>query len=464
MARAVAQRSGPPYLLIVMVFLFLIAVTLAVLAYMDADKAKKQIAKSDETLKKLAGSDDLRDAKVQQLMSWHDDPPTGEPRGKSVVRRLQDQSKRLTELISGTGTDVEVAETKTRELFEKLDSQRGLTLELESLLGKYNDTSDQLRQAEQLLTDKDQQLADKNELVAQIRNDLQSKVDGLQQRVTEMDNQLQQAHDTYQSELAQTQQDWEKLRQQLNQNISEKNRNITTLEDQKRRVEGQVRKLSKLLEETTRPKGGTDVGRKPDGKILKVLPQEDICYINLGANDRVVPGLSFSVYPPTGIPEDAQGKASLIVANVGETYSECQIVQQKMSDPVMVDDLVANLAFDPTLQYTFVIEGHFDLYGTGLATETGAKEVQTLIQRYGGKVAEEIDIKTDFVVLGTPPSPPPRPNEAATPQEWQVYNDNLQIYDRYNQVKSMADSMHLPILNANKFLAFIGYTPTGLGR
>jgi len=84
MARVVTQRTAPPYLLIVMVFLFLIAATLAVLGWMESDKAKKRATIAERTRQKLGDSADLRNAKVQQMMDLHDSPPRGQ-RPKTVV-------------------------------------------------------------------------------------------------------------------------------------------------------------------------------------------------------------------------------------------------------------------------------------------------------------------------------------------------------------------------------------------
>jgi len=46
MARVIQQRTSPPYLLIIMVFLFLIAATVAVLFYLDREKANQKAAKT----------------------------------------------------------------------------------------------------------------------------------------------------------------------------------------------------------------------------------------------------------------------------------------------------------------------------------------------------------------------------------------------------------------------------------
>ncbi len=125
MARVVQQRTGPPYLLIIMVFLFLIAATLFVLTYMKADKLTKQLADTEETLEKLAGSDDLRDAKIDRMMSQYDTPPAGEV-SKTVVKQFQSQVNDLTRFITGQSKDVAATIAEIEAARTKIKTQRGL--------------------------------------------------------------------------------------------------------------------------------------------------------------------------------------------------------------------------------------------------------------------------------------------------------------------------------------------------
>ncbi len=247
----------------------------------------------------------------------------------------------------------------------------------------------------------------------------------------------------------------------LNRNIAEKAQLITALQAENQQLVKEVEILEEKLRVAGQPKaGGIAVGRKPDGKILSIPPADSkLCYINLGAADRVSPGLTFTVYPPTGIPKNGKGKGTVVITSVYGTTSVCQITAQRRDDPITVNDLVANLAFDPTRTYIFVVEGEFDLYGTGKPTPEGAAEVKALIKRFGGKVADAIDIETDFVILGNKPTPPPKPGATAPAQAHAAYRSQLEVAGRYGEVRALAESMRKAILNTNDFLAFIGHMP-----
>jgi hypothetical protein len=175
-------------------------------------------------------------------------------------------------------------------------------------------------------------------------------------------------------------------------------------------------------------------------------------------------GLTFQVYSPrTGITQEGEGKGEIVIADVASDTAGCRILREESDDPIVPGDLIGNLVFDPDRVYTFVVKGAFDLYGSGRAKAEGAQEVKMLIDRFGGEVTEEIGVQTDFVVLGERPTEPTRPAESAPAQVWQAYNEQMRVHQQYNEVQRIASSLQIPILNANRFLAFIGYTPSRAG-
>jgi NAD-dependent DNA ligase len=240
--------------------------------------------------------------------------------------------------------------------------------------------------------------------------------------------------------------------------IANKNQQLRELE---MAVEAKDQTIERLRDELDKKRGtsGEDViARKADGKILQVKDRENVCYINLGTGDRVTPGLTFTVYPTSGIPENGEGKAKIAVTAVHDTISECRIVERSGKEPIIPGDLVANVAYDPRRTLTFVVDGQFDLRNRGQASPEDIQEVKLLIQRSGGKVADQVDVQTDFVVLGTDPPKPPQPSESAAETVWAVYQAQLREYNRYQETLQAAKSMHVPVLNTNRFLALIGYS------
>lgn len=462
MARVVQQRSGPPYLLILMVFLFLIASTLAVLGYMKSDKLQEQMTRKTELQNKVARADDLENPTIRQLVSRYDSPPPKE-KPKTVVKQLLGQIRALSKYLTGQETDAEAAMAEALTVQEAIGSRRGLAVDATEMSNQLELVHELVQQKDLLLAEMQKQLADKDSEMRAAAADLQTRMDDLQNRVAQLDQSAGTSHKTYQDDLARTRDEWAKRRDVFNENIAGKTQIIQTLQRTNVDLGEQIAKLRKRLDKAQPLVDPMTPAFKPDGKILRVVAGDKLCYINLGAKDNVTAGLTFTVYPSTGIPKDGKGKASLVLTEVSETVSECRIQDQLRTDPVMAGDLVANLAFDAARTYTFVVLGDFDLHGTGVATPENAEEAKMLLRRFGGKIANEVDIYTDFVILGQKPDRPVEPSPLDPPQMRQVYREKLKVIERFERIETLATSLHIPMLNTNRFLAFIGYTPTMAG-
>jgi len=200
---------------------------------------------------------------------------------------------------------------------------------------------------------------------------------------------------------------------------------------------------------------------EPDGKIILVDDQTRIVHINLGSEDRVYRGLTFSVYDKNQpIPRDGKGKAEIEVFDVRENISAARIIRSEPKNPIVVDDVVANLIWDSEETNTFVIIGDFDLNGDGTNDPDAIEKLQGLVSKWGGRVAKSVSVNMDFVVLGTPPDVPPKP----TLEETEIYPNAMERYEQavehlanYKLVESQAQALSIPILNADRFLYFIGY-------
>jgi hypothetical protein len=200
---------------------------------------------------------------------------------------------------------------------------------------------------------------------------------------------------------------------------------------------------------------------EPDGKVLLVDYQTKIVHINLGSDERVYRGLTFAIYDKNQpIPRDGKGKAEIEVFDVGDSVSQARIVRSEPKNPIVVDDIVANLIWDSKKTNTFVVAGDFDLNGDGARDPDALDKIRALVEKWGGKIADSVTVNTDFVILGTPPNVPQKP----TLEKTETYPNAMEEYERaverlasYKQIQSQADALSIPILNAERFLYFIGY-------
>jgi hypothetical protein len=209
------------------------------------------------------------------------------------------------------------------------------------------------------------------------------------------------------------------------------------------------------------------VVRQADGAIVRV-PGTGTVYINLGTGDQISPGLTFEVYdrvegvPPIGdaSTDDAlpKGKGSIEVVRVGAGSSECRVINQQPGQVMREGDLIANLVFDRNTKYQFFIYGDFDLDQNGIPVPQDAEVVKRLVTQWGGKLTDKINADSDFVVLGKEPTVlVPAKEEAEDPIIQAKAQASQAAYDAYQDVKRQAIEYHIPILNQNRFLYFVGY-------
>jgi len=461
MARVV-QRSAPPYLLIIFVFLFLVATTLAVLMYLDADKTKKSLAEKTQTLDKLATPEELERDELRSRMNV-----AGTARERnSVIGQLTQQIGQLNQLITGklpSGLTVAAAEAEANKAYERVGARPGLASAVLSAYDQIDLLKNDLVEWQRKYRSSQEEVKAKQKAVEGVTASFNADRKRLEGEIASLTRRFETFRAEHATAMTQAKEQWAKEQADLNRRISELAQEIREAESDKMRLQGQLTRASNELK-TLRGGKEMDVDRllrQPDGKVSRVLEHDNVCYINIGRKDNVAPGITFAVYPPSGIPETGKGKGSIRVNKVTENVSECIIIRQDRKNPIAPGDLIANLAFDAIRDYTFVVEGTFDLYGTDRHTQEGNEEVKAIIRRFGAKVADQVGVDTDFVIMGKEPPRPPRPPETAQPQTWRVYNDQMKAFNRYNDVRELAGQMQIPILNTNRFLAYMGYTPTG---
>jgi hypothetical protein len=463
MARVVQRRASPPYLLVSFVILFLLATAAAVLLWVQLDQLGNRYRQLEDNFRRAASVQELSNPtpSIREMLSEYD----RSPKRVTVLSQQAARIAELSEIVAGRDGGYAAAKAQANQLAQDIGStlDRGLVAEARDLhaeLARNRTELETLRAQNAELEDK---ISQKDQSAAELTAKFKDGVDQLKAENKEMDDKVKKTHDEFVTEQERSQKELANRRVELSMEIANKNQQLRELE---LAVEARDRTIERLRDELDKKRGtgGADVAaRKADGKVLEVKDRQDVCYVNLGSNDRVAPGLTFTIYPSTGIPDSGEGKAKIVVTTVRDDISECRIVERIGKEPIVTGDLVANVAYDPQRTFTFVVDGQFDLRKRGQFSPDDAKDIKVLIQRFGGQVADQVDVQTDFVVLGTEPKRPAPPSENAAETVWAVYQAQMREFNRYHETLQAAQNMHVPILNINRFLALIGYsskTPT----
>ncbi len=209
--------------------------------------------------------------------------------------------------------------------------------------------------------------------------------------------------------------------------------------------------------------------RRPDGAVSQIgTAKSGTVYINRGLGQQISPGMTFEVYDKNeGIPrlqtnnDDSlpAGKASIEITRVSPGSSEARIIKQSAGSQIFVGDLIANLIYDPNVKFRFKIFGNFDIDQNNVATPQEADVVKRLVAQWGGIVTEDLNIDTDFLVMGREPVVPNIPPEQLKDDPIREFEQKKaeEAHKAYEDVKNKALELHIPVLNQNRFLYFIGF-------
>jgi len=206
--------------------------------------------------------------------------------------------------------------------------------------------------------------------------------------------------------------------------------------------------------------------RQADGQILSVA-SDDVVYINLGRADHIVEGMTFEVYDRrTGVPKLGDGMnkedmpvglASIEVERVNADSSQCRATLQP-NQHISQGDLIANLIYDRNIKYNFFIYGKFDLAQMNHPNDGDRNKIMDLVHRWGGRIQHQINVDTDFVILGAEPTVEDFTDEQLQdPFYVRRKSDEEAELNAYNALLTQARDLHIPVMNQNRFLYFIGY-------
>lgn len=210
-----------------------------------------------------------------------------------------------------------------------------------------------------------------------------------------------------------------------------------------------------------------------DGQVIAINPGERQAVIGIGARNKVVLGMTFSVYPSAeALRPDAEGnfppgKAALEVISVEPSSATCRILSEMRGNPVVPGDVIANPVYDPNKVYKFVVFGDFDVNRDGVVTPGERTDLVAIIESWGGRVVGDLTGDVDFLVLGERPALPPRPDNTAPVEVMLRWIELDRGVQRYNRLLEQAGATGIPVLNENRLYTLLGGVPgakTALGQ
>mgnify|MGYP006287036215 CR=1 FL=1 len=462
------QSNAMLYTLVAFVGLFIIATTFAVVYYVRAEDFRTRQTEAERALNEYVSATER-----QNIGSVVGAKQSGETYLGTMIEHLD----RAVSLATGMVPADTTAEVKVAQLFDSVKQAINLTAPYTNLEGQDPNNVGLIRIVQSLKSKLDNTTQSETALTNQLA-ELQQKFDDLQAATQAMEQTLMAEKARLEEKVNQTVQDYNDLEQLLEQTATQREQNLLAqLNEQKERVDQLTQDMQRLnaqLDMTQEAlnraesqiaivKGPPDVNvpaYRPDGRIILIDKANDVVHVSIGSDDRVYRGLTFSVYDRgQGVAQDGKPKAEIQVFDVADSFAAARIVKSEPKRPILLGDVIANVIWDGSKSNTFVIAGAFDTDNDGTVERDARDRLTGMIEQWGGRVADDITVDTDYLVLGKEPEVPEEPtfqDIEIDPQANMKYEQAKQELERYNQVQRNAQALWIPILKYQRFLYLIG--------
>jgi len=460
------QGAPPPYGLIVLVTLTVILAAGAVWLYIKLDQSNQELAEVRQRQQRLLTTQQAKDEPYKAVQA-EAERAQGSP---SVVTYLISQREQLRSAITAhpslSNADIQKeidaalrgARSSLGQDQQASLSGRGFVEVIRTLSQAYDTQTHALRDRNSTLDAAEKsakqahdqmQAVKKNadQHATQVRSDMQTRKTMVEQYLREWDANLETVCKDL-DELQQTLKTEKTLAQDKVEAMQK------TLKQTKKRLQAMIDKVQQWRKE-----GGinfTWLASQADGKIVTMVPGENLVLIDIGRGEHLPLSLQFEVFSSAErITESTPSKGTIEVVRVGPKLSECQIVRTTRGQSIISGDLIINTVYDRQNSYIFRVIGDFDVDGSGRPDPDGAKSVELLIERWGGKVVPELEVQTDFLVVGSEPHVPAKPDDFDQ-AAMALYQQKLKERDAYMDAQGRAIDLSIPILNHKRFLYLMG--------
>ncbi len=470
------ESNSTLYTLITFVGLFVITIAACVILYVKFEEQRKIANESKARLDEMVNTTEQQKTIGKIIGNLPKDKNGKTKSGLGAMVEYMDSVVRLVlgDPVEDTSAEVKADTTNRKakeavaallEQYPDLESAdpnaAGLVQLLQNVKNKMDNTKDEIASLQKELDDLNKRFKDAEAVSSDKVQKLTEEKDKYGQQVEE----IKKSYDELRALVEQTsEQRVGTLMTQLDAektNSRELKQKLLKTESERKMAEDVMKHAQEELHKLLPPPDVNVAAFKPDGKVLMVNDNAKTVTLNIGSDDNVYPGLTFSVYDRGApIPKQGIGKAEVEVFDVEKNVSQARVTKANPKNPILTDDIVANLIWDSSKANVFVIAGDFDINSDGTLDSDAADKIKALIEKQHGKVAGSVSIDTDYVVLGSEPEVMKKP----TFEELEVYPDAMQKYEvslqklnRYREIRNQATLLSIPIFNYERFLYFIGY-------
>ncbi|MBX7168870.1 MAG: hypothetical protein K1X74_21215 [Pirellulales bacterium] len=240
-------------------------------------------------------------------------------------------------------------------------------------------------------------------------------------------------------QLTSNQADLEKIRNDLARAAAEaasELKKLTSQLDESRKIADNFREeRNQLLDPTF---------EVADGEIVWINQGSGTVWINIGRDDSLKRKTSFSVYTSEANDlADPEPKGKIEVTQIlGQHLAEARILEDSLSDPLLIGDLIFTPTWTPGRSERFALAGFMDLNEDGLSDRSA---VRNLIQQAGGII--DFDLDDEGKTTG----------EMTQQTRFLVIGDQKSNLQGYSDAVKRAKELGLEVLRLPEFLDHVGF-------
>ncbi len=466
------SRAGLITALVIFVILFLIAAIFAVMTNSKLKVAEENLVRYTKKFERIVTENELPSATEQA-------DRFGET-GTSLYASLLKQREQLAQQITGQPSSTKDAIDSAAKTVAAANADlrdAGVAVPGGAMINGLATLVEAIRAREARIKDLTAQAATLNDQIKQANDAAKQKADELEKAIAEANKKTEAEAAKGNSYLTDTKTKIDALEDSLKKAVDDGRKASEDLTTQLKTVQAEIEKVKKENERLTkkiatmRPRNYADaILRQPDGKIIQV-GKNNVVYVDLGFGQRITQGMTFHIYDKLeGIPridgpaEDLPpGKGSLEIIRVGPGSSECRIIHMAEGQHPQEGDIIANVIFDKNTTFRFKVYGDFDVDHNGVASSAETDVIKRLVVAWGATLTDNIDIDTDFLVMGKEPVVPNTPKDQldTDPVKKFEYENALKAQKAYDEIRNKAIELQIPVLNQNRFLYMIGYWDQG---
>lgn len=370
------NKNGPVIGLAIFILMSVVLSIVLYLSYADGQKAAEDLVVAQNKEQDLNSTVKSLNAEIDTLKSLIgknpiDETGVGEASDKATI------NGEVTTLLTETAADgtsapnslIDGLRQKTNASWKNTQSATDRQVQLQKRTDDYNN----------MVVSKDGEIVQIKEALRKAEEQLQQREtahsEELAQREARIDS-LSKEKSDLERELADTTVQYQRQIDTLNTDLNTQRRSIIAL--RKRLVEAQDLTFS-----------------RPDGFITSVDQPSQLVYINLGENDGLRTGVTFSVYTPVnsgvGRNDTSEIKGRIEVVDIlGAHRAEARIVSQKSDVPIASDDPVYSPIFQTGQSLEIAIAGRVSLDGLD------REQLFRLVNAAGARIVSEVDDNGDF--------------------------------------------------------------------